>query len=110
MTKTYRACLAGCGRMGATIDDEVIARNAPNLHSHLPYSHAASVVACERTELVAVCDPIAAKAEAIRERYSAASAYTDYREMIQREEPDILCIATRPGPHAEIAVLAAETS
>ena len=50
MTKTYRACLAGCGRMGATIDDEVIARNAPNLHSHLPYSHAASVVACERTE------------------------------------------------------------
>jgi predicted dehydrogenase len=109
MAKTYRVGLAGCGRMGATIDDEVIARNPSNPQSYLPYSHAAAVVACERTELVAVSDPLAEKAEAIRARYSAANAYEDYREMVRRENLDILCIATRPGPHAEIAVFAAES-
>jgi predicted dehydrogenase len=107
--KTYRAGLAGCGRMGATIDDEAIARNAPNLQSHLPYSHAASAVAYKRTDLVAVSDPLGEKAETIRARYNAGKAYEDYQEMIRREELDILCIATRPGPHAEIAVFAAES-
>ena len=109
MAKIYRVGLAGCGRMGATIDDEVIARRPQDKHSYLPYSHAAAVVACERTELVAVSDPLGEKAEAIGQRYSAGNTYDDYREMIRREELDILCIATRPGPHAEIAVFAAES-
>ena len=48
-------------------------------------------------------------AEAIGQRYSVGNTYDDYREMIRREELDILCIATRPGPHVEIAVFAAES-
>ena len=70
MSGTYRVGLIGCGRMGATIDDEVKTR--PDAHLYLPYSHAAAIVACERMELVAVSDPIAEKAETIRERYGAA--------------------------------------
>ena len=106
MAKIYRAGLIGCGRMGATIDDEV--RDRPNSHLFLPYSHAAAVVACPRTELVAVCDPIEEKSLQIKERYQAKKAYSDYQEMIRAEGLDMVCIATRPSPHAETAVFAAE--
>ena len=106
MPATYRAGLVGCGRMGATIDDEV--RDRPNAHLYLPYSHAAAIVACERTELVAVSDPVAEKAEAIRARYGAGAAYADHRAMIDAEGLDIVAVATRPGSHAEIVTCAAE--
>ena len=109
MPDPYRVGLAGCGRMGATIDDEVIARDKENQIRWLPYSHAAVVKACARAQLVAVADPFEDKAETIRARYEVGSAYTDFEEMIRKEELDILCIATRPGPHAEIAVFAAES-
>ena len=106
MPTTYRVGLIGCGRMGATIDDEV--KSGPNAQLFLPYSHAAAIVACERMELVAVCDPIEEKAERIRDRYGAQRAYADYREMIERENLDVVSIATRPGPHAEQVIFAAE--
>lgn len=104
--KTYRVGLIGCGRMGATIDDEV--RDRPNSYLWLPYSHAAGVVACDRAELVTVSDVDSEKAETIRERYGARTCYTDYREMIEKEALDIVCIATRPATHAEMTVFAAE--
>jgi predicted dehydrogenase len=106
MASTYRVGLVGCGRMGTTIDDEV--RDRPNAALFLPYSHAAAVVACERTELVAVSDPVAEKAEIARERYGAQTAYEDPEEMIRQEGLDIVCIATRPSPHAPVTIFAAE--
>ena len=66
MPRTYKACLIGCGRMGATIDDEVAGR--PDSFIWQPFSHAAAAVACERTDLVAVSDVFEEKAEAIRKR------------------------------------------
>ena len=106
MAPTYRVGLVGCGRMGTTIDDEV--RDRPNAALFLPYSHAAAVVACERTELVAVSDPLADKAETARARYGAQTAYVDPEEMIRQEGLDIVCIATRPSPHAPTTLFAAE--
>lgn len=107
MPETYRVCLIGCGRMGATIDDEITGRRTD--HHWLPYSHAAAYDACERTELAAVCDVDAAKAETIRQRYGAKQAFTDYREMIHAVKPDIVSVATRSeSRHAEITVFAAE--
>jgi scyllo-inositol 2-dehydrogenase (NAD+) len=104
--ETYRACLIGCGRMGATIDDEV--RDRPDSFRWLPYSHAAACGAVERLSLAAVSDVVPAKVEAARERYRVARGYTDYREMIEQERPELLCIATRPATHAETVVFAAE--
>jgi predicted dehydrogenase len=106
MARTYRAGLVGCGRMGATIDDEV--KDRPNARLFLPYSHAAAVVACERTDLVAVCDPDGERAEAIRQRYDVPAAYADPEEMIRRENLDLVCIATRPSPHAPVTIFAAQ--
>ncbi len=106
MPVTYRVGLIGCGRMGATIDDEV--KDRPHSHIFLPYSHAAAIVASERTELVAVCDPVLEKAEAIRQRYGAQTAYSDHEAMIDAENLDMVAVATRPGPHAAIVCYAAE--
>lgn len=106
MGKTYSVCLIGCGRMGATIDDEV--RDRPHSHLWLPYSHAAGYVAVESTELVAVSDVVQEKVEAIQKRYNVPRSYTDYREMIEKEQPDIVSIATRPGTHMEMTIFAAE--
>ena len=106
MSKTYTAALIGCGRMGATIDDEV--RDRPNSFLWLPYSHAAGYTGVDRTDLIAVSDVDMEKAETIGERYNASKRYADYREMIEKETPDIVSIATRPATHAEITVFAAE--
>lgn len=103
----YRAALIGCGRMGATIDDEVV--DLPNSERWIPFSHAAAAVACERTDLIAVSDVFEGKAESIRDRYDVPACYTDYREMIEKESPDIVCVATRPATHEEIVVHAAES-
>lgn len=105
MAQTYRACLIGCGRMGATIDDEV--RGRPDSELFLPYSHAAAIEACARLDFVATCDPVEEKAEEARQRYGAGKAYGDYRAMIDAEKPDIVCIATRPSPHVETVEYAA---
>ena len=39
--------------------------------------------------------------KAIQERYNVPEGYTDYREMILKEKPDIVSIATRPATHAK---------
>lgn len=104
--RSYRAALIGCGRMGATIDDEV--RDRPDSFRWLPYSHAAASSALDRVELVAVADVLPEKVETVRRRYDVPRGYTDYRELILTERPDILCIATRPGPHEEQVTFAAE--
>ena len=102
----YRSCLIGCGRMGATIDDEV--RNHPNSFLWIPYSHAAGHIASEHTDLVAVSDVLPEKVAEIQKRYNVPNGYTDYREMIHKEKPDIVSIATRPATHAEMTIFAAE--
>ncbi len=106
MAKQYKAGLIGCGRMGATIDDEV--RDRPDSFLWIPYSHAAGYVAVESTTLVAVSDVVPEKVSAIQKRYDVPNGYTDYREMIEKEQPDIVSVATRPVNRAEITVFAAE--
>ncbi len=106
MKKIYRAAVIGCGRMGVTIDDEMQARAGKN--PWFPHAHGAAVDVCERTELVAVADVVKEKTEAAGERFGPLNCYEDYREMIEKEALDIVCIATRPATHADAAVFAAE--
>ncbi|MFC1717917.1 Gfo/Idh/MocA family protein [Candidatus Poribacteria bacterium] len=100
----YSVCIVGCGRMGGTIDEEV--RGTP--HGALPYSHAAGYTACERTTIVAAADIVEEKAKYVCSKWDIPKLYTDYREMIEKEKPDIVSVATRPGDHAEITIFAAE--
>ena len=103
---TYRAALIGCSRMGAFIDNEVVGHAS----IVLPYSHAAGYEACERTELVACSDLRPDVMEQVGKRYGIPRErqYVDYREMIERERPDIVSVATQPEQRAEIVIYAAE--
>jgi predicted dehydrogenase len=57
--------------------------------------------------LVAVCDLDEAKAKAAC-RHGVCTAYTDVREMLEREKPDFVEICTRPESHLPLVRFAAE--
>lgn len=62
-----------------------------------------------KLEIVAVCDIIPEKMEVLLTKYELQSdqsikRYTDYKEMIEAERPDLASIATESGIHAEIAL------
>jgi predicted dehydrogenase len=99
---TYRAALIGCSRMGAFIDNE----SSDGFLS----PHAGGYAKCERTELIACCDVRAEARDRAGERWGVTSAhrYADYRDMIAREKPDIVSVATQPEQRAEIVVFACE--
>lgn len=69
--------------------------------------HAESIVALPNAELVAVCDIVPESAQAFSEKYGA-EPYTDYAEMLKREDIDVITIATPSGIHAEIGIAAAK--
>ena len=98
----YRAALVGCSRMGAFIDNEV----PP---ARRPYSHAAGYEACERTDMAACSDLRPEVMEQVGRRYGvpADRQYTDYRQMIEAEKPEILSVATQPEQRREVVVFAA---
>ena len=62
-----------------------------------------------KLEIVAVCDVIPEKMEALLAKYELQSdqsikRYTDYKEMIEAEKPELASIATESGIHAGIAL------
>ena len=99
----YRAALIGCSRMGAFIDNEVPKERGP-------YSHAAGYEACERTRMIACSDLREEVMEQVGLRYGVPkeNQYVDYKEMIDKERPEIVSVATQPEHRAEIVIYAAE--
>ena len=60
-------------------------------------------------EIVAVCDILPSKMEELLSKHdlekdAAIKRYTDYKEMIQELDPELISIATESGIHAEIAL------
>ena len=58
--------------------------------------------------MVAVCDLIEEKCKEFCRRWDVPRYYLDYREMIEKQRPDVVSIATAAGLHAEMAVFAME--
>ena len=58
--------------------------------------------------LVAACDPMRERAEARARDFGIPRAYTDPREMFEREKPDVVDIITPRETHADMIRLAAE--
>ena len=84
-----RICSIGLGGMG---------RHHTRAHKNLGMS-----------EIVAFCDIIPERAERMRDEYFPdARVYTDYREMIEKEQPDAVDIATPNYLHSPRAVFALE--
>ena len=101
---TYRGAVVGCGRMGSTIDDEHIGMP----HYPWPWAHAPAMIEARGVELIAAADVDQAKLDDFKRRWGVEALYTDYREMVQKEQPDIICLTTRPEPRAEVTIGLAE--
>lgn len=69
-------------------------------HRHLPEYHANS-----HAEIVAVCDVVQDRAEELGSMYDAM-AYTDYEDMLEREEIDAVSVCTPNYLHAPISIAA----
>lgn len=102
--KQYRGVVIGCGRMGSTIDDEHIGKP-----SYVwPWAHAPALIEARNIELVAAADTDAERLTDFSRRWGVHDVYSDYRTMIEQVQPDLVCVATRPGPRAEIVTTLAE--
>ena len=90
MKEKLRYALIGCGRI------------APN---HI----AAAMNNVEDLALCAVCDPVPERMEAVLQPLAPAARagvrrYTDYREMLAKERPQLCAVATESGKHAAIGL------
>lgn len=88
MEKKVKFAVIGCGRISRNHIDAII---------HAPHA-----------ELVAVCDIVEERAREAAEKYDAPAYYTDIDRMLECEKPDVCCICTPSGLHAECAVKAAK--
>ena len=106
--KTYRAAVIGCSRIGGFIDNEVLGFEGPAMQP--PSSHGGGYYVSGRTDLVACSDLREDVMEQFGIKYDVpkASQYTDYREMIEKEQLDIVSVATQPEHRAAIVIYAAE--
>ncbi|CBZ04986.1 oxidoreductase [Clostridium botulinum A2B3 87] len=90
--KKLKFAIVGCGRIS--------------------YKHVEAIINNkEEAELVAVCDVVEEKAIEKKNDYISKSSkeanvniYTDYKEMLEKEEIDVVTIATESGYHPEIAI------
>ncbi|MBI2193467.1 MAG: Gfo/Idh/MocA family oxidoreductase [Planctomycetes bacterium] len=101
--KVYRAAVIGLGGMGQRADD------AYYMTVIQPYAHANTYVAHPRTELVAGSDKMPDRREEFRKRHGLDAVYEDFREMLEKERPEIVSIAARQVDHASIVVPVAES-
>ena len=84
---SYRAAIIGCGRMA--------------------HGHARGWTEDSRAELVACADISEDAANAFGDEFGIPNRYTDYREMLKRDCPDVVSICTHHQLHAPMTIDAA---
>ena len=126
----YRGAVIGLGWMGMlydlaqrqgvwNVDD--IDRPTPELNLHrrfhhhehpgnegLPTSYAEALHDRPDVELAAAADRDKKRLQAFRERYGVEKLYEDAEEMLRRERPEIVAIATNTKHRADLTCLAVE--
>ena len=97
---TYRAAVIGLGRMGSTFDDEMSEGGS----IFLPYCHAPSYCASPHTELVAGADPHDEQRAIFGDRWGLEQdhLYGDYRQMLERENLDLVSVCTTARIRSQI--------
>jgi UDP-N-acetylglucosamine 3-dehydrogenase len=96
----YRYAIIGTGRPHGTEGSTGFGM----AHTHWP-----AFRAIDKVDLVAIADVRDDPAQFFLAKYASdAKHYTDYKEMLAQERPDIVSICVWPHLHAEIAIAAAE--
>lgn len=97
---TFKVGLIGCGRIASTLDDDP---KRKYISTHIgAYKYAKS------TDITAVCDRDTKKLRKCQEKWNIPRGYTDFKEMLKKEKPDILSICTPHDTHYAILKEAAK--
>jgi predicted dehydrogenase len=68
--------------------------------------HVSTLTALDGVEVVAVCDTSPERAGALADEFAVPGRYTDYRELLDSHELDLVSVCTMPNTHREITVAA----
>ena len=105
MNNPLRAGVVGLTGIGA---NRPAPGPGPGTGFEMPHSHVAAYRHVAGTEPVAVCDIVPEKLDDFHRTWSDVlpdvRGYTDYREMLDREQLDVISVATPDDRHAQIVV------
>ncbi|MDH7481076.1 MAG: Gfo/Idh/MocA family oxidoreductase [Armatimonadota bacterium] len=73
------------------------------------YGHIPAISNCEEIELVALSDLNQTRLEELAEKYKVAAIYTDYRDLLARDDIDAVGVAVPLDQHHPVVLDAAET-
>lgn len=104
MGNKYKSVIIGLRGIGSNRPPEV---NLP-VYGAMPGSHASAYHRCPETDVVGVCDLDDGLLADFKDRWGDVwpdlRAYKDYREMLDKEQPDIVSVVTGDHVHADITV------
>ena len=96
----YKCAIIGCGRIGCGFDD----------NSKLIRTHAGAYYNNSKTILNALCDIDKSKLLKYGKKYHVTNLYTDYKEMLRNEKPELISICTLVDTHYNIVSEAIKNS
>ena len=96
----YKCAVIGCGRIGCGFDD----------NSKLIRTHAGAYYNNSKTTLNALCDIDKNKLLKYSKKYHVTNLYTDYKEMLRKEKPELISICTLVDTHYNIVSEAIKNS
>ncbi|MFC5447749.1 Gfo/Idh/MocA family protein [Paenibacillus aestuarii] len=70
--------------------------------------HARAIAHHPEAELVAISDVIQDKAQSMADEYGIPHVYADYKEMLKRDDVDVVSVCVPSGMHAEVTIAAAQ--
>jgi predicted dehydrogenase len=94
--KTFKTGIVGCGRIGSILEEDPLRGK--------PCTHAGGFSALPAIRLAAGCDIDPERLHKFGKRWNVTNLYSDYREMLEQENLDILCIATWTSLHANMTL------
>jgi UDP-N-acetyl-2-amino-2-deoxyglucuronate dehydrogenase len=74
----------------------------------IAYKHAEAINKNEKANLLSVCDIIEERAVDYKDKYGAECCYTEYHELLENPDLDVVSICTPSGMHAEMGIAAAK--
>jgi predicted dehydrogenase len=106
-SKRYRAAIVGLTGIGATRPAET---TGSALYGTMPNSHTSAYHRHPQTDVVAVCDIRPEALSEFTERWSDVwpdvRIYEDFSELLRKETPDLVSVATPDHVHADVTVAA----
>ena len=94
--KTFKTGIVGCGRIGSILEEDPLRGK--------PCTHAGGFSALPAIRLATGCDIDPERLHKFGKRWNVTNLYSDYREMLEQENLDILCIATWTSLHANMTL------